>query len=212
MESPCNNRLVVALGARICLSRTIASAFLGLLCFYDLHDQSSWAAAGDTSKLVCSIPVGGPRGVQYRDVEVPDGLPWGPNSFAVDSDGSFLIADTAGDRILKYRSNCAFVRSIPLPREIVAASDLVFFKGIWVLDAASPKPAIYHLAADGKVLGKFDSPISLAEGLTGLFAEENGNIFVQQNFGEATLLVASNNKAKAGSDITEPVPEICTGR
>ncbi|TCT22214.1 hypothetical protein [Thiobaca trueperi] len=164
---------------------------LASACFLTSFQYSTFAYGSDTTELVCSIPVGGKRGVHYEGVGVKDALPWGPKSFTIDQDGNFIIADTAANRLLQYSSSCKYLRSIPLPETLVGATDIKISQGsIWVLDSASPTPSVYQLMFSGDVLDTFQIPKNLSDDLTGLSIGDNGDVLGEMSFGESTVNIS----------------------
>jgi hypothetical protein len=110
------------------------------------------SAGGQRSayEVVASVPVGD-DGVHYERGPKT----WGPQAFAVAPDGAFWIADTVGDRLLRFTAQDEPLQVVDLngvvtlPYDLAIASDRV-----WVLGRGKlPGPAL--LTTDGRLLATY---------------------------------------------------------
>jgi len=136
--------------------------------------------------VMFSIPTG-ENGIHYEGGGAIDSLTWGPAAFTISNDGSFWIADTAGNRLLHYSLKGDFLEEIDLEELIVGATDLVVNNDvILVLDQSSLPPKVLRLTVKGDLLGSYDLPkgLYLEDGLTGISLGEQGELLVERGFGE----------------------------
>lgn len=129
----------------------------------------------------CFLNVG-ETGIHYQHTNVAEIQGWGPAAFTVAPDGSFWVADTAGYRVVEVRPDCSMGRIISMPDRVVGIVDLeIADRGVWVLDAAAQKPAVYLFSFDGRELSRL--PLDeTAESATGLTIV-NGMPAVEYEFG-----------------------------
>ena len=115
----------------------------------------------NTHETVFTIPVG-QDGVQYEG-ERSEMLTWGPTALAIAPDGSFWIADTAGNRLLHYSPKGEALDTIDLDdHQVVGIGDLeVTASGILVLDIAAVVPRVLRLSLDGELLASYEVPKEL---------------------------------------------------
>lgn len=146
-------------------------------------------------EVMFSIPTG-ENGVHYEGVDVPEALTWGPAALTISTDGTFWIADTAGNSLLRYSPKGEFLGKINLTGLVVGATDLVVDNdNVLVLDQASLPPKILHMNTKGIVLGSYDLPkgLYLEDGLTGIAMGDQGDLLVEREFG-ATVTQFLNEK------------------
>lgn len=125
---------------------------------------------------IFSIPVGG-EGINYKGGDVADTQTWGPASLRIAPDGTFLITDTVGNKVLRYRLMGAKINPIKVTG-VTAITD-VAVKGseIFALDDAATEPTVYRLSADGVLQESLVLPPKLrAKGLSGLTLNEYGEV------------------------------------
>jgi hypothetical protein len=163
--------LMIALLALVAI--ILASIYTGSP---DLVTSASSQNNAVDNEVVFSMPVG-ENGIHYEGAENPDMLTWGPPAFTVAPDGTFWIADTPNNHLLRFSSKGVLLNKIAIGDFIIGAGDLeVTFKDIWVLDMASIPPKVVRLSLDGKVLSSYDLPKGLyledgrAESLWGVMA------------------------------------------
>lgn len=129
-----------------------------------------------------SLPVGS-EGIVYEGGETADSLPWGPAAFAVAPDGTFWIADTAGNRVRAYSPEGELRSTLEMgPLGVVGIGDLeVGEAGLWLLDIAAPVPAVLHLTPEGKLVRRQPLPkgLRLEDGLSGIALGDAGEVWVE---------------------------------
>jgi hypothetical protein len=152
--------------------------------------------------IIFSIPIG-ENGVHYDGVDVPEALTWGPAALTISTAGDFWIADTAGNSLLRYSPKGEFLGKIDLAGLAVGATDLVANNdNILILDQASLPPKVLQLDMKGTVLGKYYLPkgLYLEDGLTGIAQGDQGDLFIEREFG-AYLTRFLNNKGNPTTNI-----------
>jgi hypothetical protein len=135
--------------------------------------------------VIFSIPVG-ESGIQYEGVGIPQALTWGPSALAIADDGSFWIADTAGNRLLRFSPKGEFLGKIDLDGLVLGAADLVVSSDIvTILDQSSLPPKVVRLTDKGNVLGTYDLPpgLYLEDGLSGISQGDQGELLIEREFG-----------------------------
>src|SRR6266516_4722788 len=101
--------------------------------------------------VVFTIPTG-EGGINYANVDEKESEPWGPGGFTIQDDGTFLIVDTAADRILKYGSDGSRLSTITL-KDVVGITDVTADDAnVYVLDQAAPVPQVIRLSPQGGVV------------------------------------------------------------
>lgn len=152
---------------------------------------------GQNHEILFSIPVGD-AGVHYSGIEHPDMLTWGPAAITVAPDGSFWIADTAGNQLLQYDAKGKLLNAINIEDSVIGAGDIaVTSKEIWLLDEASQPPKVVHMALDGKILNDYELPegLHLDDGLSGIDLGEGDQILVEREGGsKLTRFITSDGK------------------
>jgi len=134
---------------------------------------------------VCSIPRIS-QGVAYKGGSA-ESLAWGPAALAVAPDGSFWVADPAGNRVLQYSPACKLLRRIPLQRLAVGVNDIeVTANGVYLLDAAAASPKVVRLSLKGVPAGSLPIPAEVKAGLSGLSMTPDGVLLVEQEGGSFT--------------------------
>jgi len=118
--------------------------------------MSAPAQNEESYEVIFTIPIG-EDGVHYEGAGIPEMLTWGPAAFTVASDGSFWIADTVGDRLLRYSPAGNLLDKSDLKGLAVGVTDIeVASYGIWVLDQASMPPTVLTVGEDGTQVGMYD--------------------------------------------------------
>ena len=118
---------------------------------------------------VISIPIGSGSGeagiLSGEEIE-----PWGPSSFAVDSQGRFWVIDGVNRRVLVAdpvsgaRSEIEWADPVACPVDIAMVDDRVF-----LLDLPAQPAAVREIDTDGQVLESWDIPAGyLDHGVTAL--------------------------------------------
>jgi len=141
---------------------------------------------GPIYEVVFSIQLG-QDGIQYRGLDVPDMEITGPNNLAVLGDGSFVLSDLIGNRLLWYSREGQFLREVDLySLDILNVSNLrATDDELLVLEISfgvSPERyRIARLSASGDLLARYDLPhgLHLEDGLSGIGVGCNGEIFVE---------------------------------
>ncbi|MCS7011104.1 MAG: hypothetical protein NZL98_07025, partial [Anaerolineales bacterium] len=115
---------------------------------------------GDLYETVFTIPVG-EEGVTYQGVGIPDMAITGPNALAILPDGSFVIADLVGNRLLRYDSAGQLLRTIELETiGIINVSDLRASKTELVLleisfEDSPTRYRVNRLTFDGRLIAGY---------------------------------------------------------
>ncbi len=154
-------------------------------------------------EVMFSIPTG-ENGVHYEGVDVPEALTWGPAALTISTDGTFWIADTAGNGLLHYSPKGEFLGKIDLLGLAVGATDLIVNKDIvLVLDQASQPPKVLRMDLKGNVLGSFELPkgLYIEDGLTGIGLGDNGELLIEREFG-AYITQFLDNRGVMSKNIT----------
>ncbi|HEV2913116.1 MAG TPA: hypothetical protein VGX92_07360 [Pyrinomonadaceae bacterium] len=143
------------------------------------------------STLLFSIPVGG-QGIHYKGVGLEEIETWGPSSFRVAPDGTFLITDTVTNRVLIYDREGRLLRQFR-PANVDGITDAVTDENnVYVLDGAAPDPAIITLQRSGREMRR--SPVKpelRRRGVSGLSVGESGGALLELQ-GGATVLSNEN--------------------
>lgn len=150
-------------------------------------------AVNVNNEVVFSIPVGD-NGIHYEGADNPDMLIWGPPAFTAAPDGTFWIADTPNDHLLRFKSDGALLNKIPIGDFVIGAGDLeVTSETIWILDVASIPPKVVQLNLVGKVMSLHDLPrgLWLEDGLSGIALGTDGSLLVERMGGHAITQLLS---------------------
>jgi hypothetical protein len=135
----------------------------------------------DNNQVVFSIPVGD-NGILYEGADNADMLIWGPPAFTVAPDGTFWIADTPSDHLLRFKSDGLLLDKIPIGDFVIGAGDLeVTTEIIWVLDVASIPPKVVQLKQDGEMVSIQELPKGLwmENGLSGIAIGADGSLLIE---------------------------------
>ncbi len=135
----------------------------------------------DNNQVVFSIPVGD-NGIHYEGADNADMLIWGPPAFTVAPDGTFWIADTPSDHLLRFKSDGLLLDKIPIGDFVIGAGDLeVTTEIIWVLDVASIPPKVVQLKQDGEMVSIQELPKGLwmENGLSGIAIGADGSLLIE---------------------------------
>ena len=160
-----NNLLLAILALLIAIVLSIFSKSSYLVSIF-----SSDGVAGETveNEVVFSIPLGN-DGINFEGNNSSDMLTWGPSALAVAPDGTFWIADAAGNRLLHYNSAGLLLEKINVGDFVVGVGDLeVTEKQLGVLDMASIPPKGLSLSLGGEIQKIYDLPkgLYLEDGLS----------------------------------------------
>jgi hypothetical protein len=177
--------------------------------------------------LLFSLPTG-PDGVQYRGVGVSDMEITGPNALAVLPDGSFIIADLIGNRLLHVSPSGTLLKAFELSSiDVVNISDLVTQGGeLYLLEVSfntSPPRCRVDRLAPGeagawKVSRRYDIPQEFCSegGLSGIFVDQAGRLLLEIAGGSQVYLLADTRQAPVltpspTSSAPPPPPEPADG-
>ena len=160
--------------------------------------------------LLFSLPTG-PDGVQYRGVGVADMEITGPNALAVLPDGSFIIADLIGNRLLHVSPSGTLLKAFELSSiDVANISDLVT-QGpeLYLLEVsfnASPARCRVDRLAPGqagawKVSRRYDIPQGFCSegGLSGIFVDQADQLLLEIAGGSQVYLLANTSPALASA-------------
>ncbi|MCS7208213.1 MAG: fibronectin type III domain-containing protein [Fimbriimonadales bacterium] len=150
-----------------------------------------------TYETVFVLPADHPDSPRYQHGG-PELLRWGPSALAVDTDGTFWIADAVANRLLQYNPQGRLLRRIPLDEVVVGLRDIeVNQSGIWVLDIAAIVPAVLHFSREGKLLARYELPegLHLEDGLTGVALSDLGELLVER-YGGASVTRLLDEKGR----------------
>ena len=147
----------------------------------------------DPASIVLTVPVG-EGGITYADSDVEELEPWGSNSFAITDDGTYLIADAVGKRILRYRADGSQMPAFAV-KDLVSITDMAASEDhIYLLDKSAAIPSIVRLNKEGQV--EAETPSTLIAGLrsraavrdlSGLGTAEDGDGIGQGESAEGTI-------------------------
>jgi len=141
---------------------------------------------GPFYEQVFSIPVG-EKGVSYQGLDQPGMQITGPNALAALSDGSFVIADLPGNRLLHYSHSGERLGAIDLGAlDILNVSDLVTdSRDLYVLEIslkdAPERYRVHRLSLDGKLIASYDIPagLHLENGLSGIAVDGENRLLLE---------------------------------
>lgn len=155
--------------------------------------------------LVFSVPAGG-EGVHYEGGQLQDTETSGPASLRIASDGSFLIVDTVGDRILRFGKDGTAMNALEV-KGVQAVTDVAVSGGsIFALDDVAEDAAVQRFSEDGAPLEKITLPEGIrSKGLSGLTVDDNGVVLAEVRGGAAAVdLYGQERKGKtlAGAQYT----------
>ncbi len=134
------------------------------------------------TEVIFSIPVGD-NGIHYEGADSPDVLTWGPPAFTVAPDGTFWIADTPDNHLLRFSPEGKLLDKIFIGDIVTGAGDLeVTSTAIWVLDVASVPPKVVQLNQESKIVNIHDLPkgLWLGDGLSGIAIGTDGSLLVEK--------------------------------
>jgi hypothetical protein len=146
---------------------------------------------------VFSIPVG-EKGVAYQGLDQPGAQITGPNALAALSDGSFVIAELPGNRLLHYATSGERLGAIDLSAlDILNVSDLATdSRDLYLLEiSVNVDPERYRvnrLSLDGKLIASYDVPagLHLENGLSGVAVDGEGRILLEVEDGRRAYPLA----------------------
>ncbi len=143
---------------------------------------------GEIYETVFTIPVGGNNTIQYfgggnREIT-------GPNAIAVLPDGSLMIADQVGDRLLHYEATGQFLKAIDLTDLGIGHVSDMRRKGdeLFLLEIIGLTFRVHRMSLDGTLIASeeipYDFPIgeenyTLYNGLTGIAVDCEGSILLE---------------------------------
>jgi len=138
-------------------------------------------------EVVFSIPVAD-YGIHYEGGQAEDTSVWGPASLRVAPDGSFLVADTADNKVLQYSPDGSMTNAVKVA-EAEAVTDVAVRGGdLYVLDEAAPEPAVHRLTTYGAHLETLALPTELRQkGVSGIRVGRGGELLAE-SAGDATRL------------------------
>jgi len=160
----------------------------------------AWAAAPQKpaapNQTVFNIPIG-QEDVRYADEGIEELKPWGPAGFAVAPDGSFWIADTVGNRLVRYSSRGDRLQVHSLNELLVGATDVeVKDQELVVLGEQGQAPSIVRLNALGRVVGRYDFSHEVQhQGLSGIDLDERGQVLVVREGAMHSRVVAGEERS-----------------
>jgi len=177
--------------------------------------------------LLFSVPIA-PDGVQYRGVGVTDSEITGPNALAVLPDGSFIIADLIGNRLLHYSTSGTLLKAFELSSiDVANISDLVAHgPELYLLEvsfnASPPRCRVNRLgpgeAGSWNLLQRYDVLLDFCSegGLSGIFVDQAGRLLLEIAGGSQVYLLADTNQAPAltpfpTSSAPPPAPQPADG-
>jgi hypothetical protein len=142
-----------------------------------------------TDEIIFTIPNTEPFSGKEGEVR-PNWLGWGAETFTVESDGSFWIADSAAspNRLLHYSPQGALLQEISLENFVVYPYDLAITQdGLWILDVSAQPPKVIKLDKDGK----FQSDLHIPKEMMTLDGQFISNGVSDLSVGEAGELLLS---------------------
>lgn len=133
-------------------------------------------------EVLFNIPTG-ESGVNYADAGNEEMEPWGPASFKLAADRSFLIADTATNRVLVFSFDGQLRRTVSV-NAATGITDVAFDgQNLFALDGTAVTPAII-LTSDDQPDRKLDLPNDLSpQEVTGISLGTDGRLSVELQWG-----------------------------
>ncbi|KKR86561.1 MAG: hypothetical protein UU48_C0009G0016 [Candidatus Uhrbacteria bacterium GW2011_GWF2_41_16] len=123
------------------------------------------------------------NGIHYKG-EHEEMLTWGAKNFTIDQDGTFWIADTAGQQILHTDRKGEIIDVLDVSKDAVGAvMAAVNTNEIAVISVASQPPKALRYSRSGELLTSYDLPMEWQGSVTGIEISENGLITVQRDQG-----------------------------
>ena len=146
----------------------------------------------DPASIVLTVPVG-EGGITYADADVEELEPWGPSAFAIADDGTYLIADAASKRILRYRADGSQLPAIDV-KDLVSITDITASPdNIYLLDKSAAIPSISRFSKDGSFEAQTPSTAiaglrsrTAVRELSGVATADDGAVLLEFEPGDAT--------------------------
>ena len=143
--------------------------------------------AAARNSLLFSIPVG-EHGVLYHGVGIDEMEITGPQAIAVTADGTFVIVDTVGGRLLRYTPSGEQIDAIHLEGAVGVTDAVAAGDDVVVLDEAALEPAVLRVSSAGAVLERSALPReAAANGLSGITVDDAGAVLAELQGGQAFL-------------------------
>src|SRR5215212_11652376 len=105
--------------------------------------------------VLFTIPVGD-NGIHYADTDIDELEPWGPSSFTIAPDGTYLIVDSVANRILRFKPDGTQLPPIPVDDAVGITDVTTTSENIYVLDQKGMSPTLFRLSNEGRVEEKID--------------------------------------------------------
>jgi hypothetical protein len=148
------------------------------------------------NEVLFRIPLGR-DGINYEDLESNEVEPWGPASFRVAPDNTFLIADTATSRILRYDMTGRLIQRVEVTEAIGVTDVAASGDNLFVLDDSAEEPAIIAMSSTGFTSEHLKLPPDLHQrGLSGVVFDRAGEPLLEL-FGGAERLTVSGQGLSA---------------
>jgi hypothetical protein len=110
--------------------------------------------------VVFSIPVGG-DGISYANTDSEESEPWGPSSLRLGPDGSFVVVDAVGSRILRLDRQGNRLQTIAVNEAVGITDVAVDEQNFFVLDESAMTPTILRLNRAGTLVERKTLPRQL---------------------------------------------------
>ena len=169
--------------------------------------------------MLFTIPVG-ENGIQYANEDAVELEEWGPSSFTITPDGTYLITDPVGNRILRFRSDGTQLSPIVLETEGGITDVTATADKIYALDQTAPNPALYRLTNEGRVEEKIELMAAgrlrnrpEIESLKGIGTAADNSVFLEFNSGapgRSLNNAPAFDNALRGNRFTVNVPSLQT--
>ncbi len=174
---------------------------------------------GETYETVFTIPVGGNSLIQYfggggRGIT-------GPNAIAVYPDGSFMIVDQVGNRLLHYGTIGELLNTIELSDLGIAHVSDLRRKGdnLFILEIIGLTFRVHHMSLDGRLISNenipYDFPIgeenyTLYNGLSGIAVDCDGSVLLEVGRGAGLFHLPDVQSQSSLANVTKGY--ICNGK
>ncbi|NOK60721.1 MAG: hypothetical protein GFH27_549297n322 [Chloroflexi bacterium AL-W] len=165
------------------LSRQLAGMFIimGLFALF-IGPMTYVRAQGNQSeyKVLFKLPID-EEGVMYSPAG-EEMLQWGPKALAVAPDGTFIIANTVANNLLRINQTGEIIDKIDLSELAVGVTDIeTTEEGIFALDSAAPEPSVLHLTHTGDLIARYNIPFKeqFLISVTGLVLNDNDELFIE---------------------------------
>jgi hypothetical protein len=151
----------------------------GFLCCSAL----ATATASENSEVLFTVPLG-EGGIRYSGL-APEQRPWGPSTLKVDDAGTFWIADSAAQRLLRFDEAGNVLEVVELGKHAHAIADFaVTPEEIIALDNSGNQPRLLWVTNDWRNRVLDGRTVSVpSAGVTGIRSSDSADILLEMEGG-----------------------------